>query len=299
MTKKTIHTYAFLIGAHISISDGFSEAITQGESIGCTCMQIFTKSNRQWHAKTITDEEAQRFKKTWKDSSIKDVIVHSSYLINIGSPDARTAEKSTHALIEELHRCAQLGITYLVLHPGARLEGPEEECLKRIAHNLDKALEATPTTTKILLETMAGQGSTVGATFKQLATIRDQVTHKRRVGYCLDTCHIFAAGYEFDTEKTYEALWYEFDKTLGLEHLKAIHMNDSKSERGSHVDRHESIGKGKIGTAAFKLLVNDPRFFNIIKVVETPKASLEDDRENIETLRGLLSAQTKKKLHVQ
>jgi deoxyribonuclease-4 len=294
--KKTMQAYTFLIGAHISISDGFSGAITQGESIGCTCIQIFTKSNRQWHAKPINPEDAKLFKKKWKDSTISDVIAHSSYLINIGSPDTATAKKSTQALAEELDRCAQLGITYLVLHPGSRLDASPEETLTTIARNLDIALEASDPSTVVLLETMAGQGSTVGANLEQLAAIRKQVTNKKRIGFCVDTCHIFAAGYDFTTKAHYEAFWKHFDDVLGLNHLKAIHLNDSKKEFGSRVDRHEMIGKGKIGTEAFELLCNDPRFFNVVKIVETPKDSLEDDRKNIETLKGLLSKETKKKL---
>lgn len=296
MTKKTLHTYTFLIGAQMSISDGFSGAITQGESIGCTCIQIFTKSNRQWHAKKIDPTDAQLFKKTWKDSSIKDVIVHSSYLINIASPEAATAKKSTDALIEELERCAQLGITYLVLHPGARLHAVENDSLLKVAEHINAALAATQSSTTILLETMAGQGSTVGDTFEQLATIRKHVKDKKRVGFCVDTCHIFAAGYDFSTKKGYDALWEKFDKVLGLKNLKAIHMNDSKGPLGSHIDRHEAIGKGKIGKEAFSFIVNDPRFFDTIKVLETPKDSLVDDQKNIETLKSLLSKETKKML---
>lgn len=287
-----------LLGAHMSISGGFEKAIEQGISIGCTTIQLFTKSNRQWHAKAITKAEADAFRAAVKESNIDPVIAHATYLINIGSPDSAIEKKSIKAVIDELERCHLLGIPYLVLHPGSHVQTDEELCLERIAKNLDIILEADTGHTKILLEVMAGQGSTVCYAFEQIATVHKLTHHKKRIGVCFDTCHAFAAGYDFSTHAKYEAMWDKFEKVIGLEHLKAIHVNDSKKELGSHVDRHEDIGKGNIGLEAFRLLFNDPRFFDIPKVLETPKEDLADDARNMHTIKKLLSDQTRKKLNV-
>lgn len=288
---------SFLYGAHMSIAGEPAKAIERGESIGCTAIQIFTKSNRQWHAKPITDKEAESFKQTWKNSSIISIIAHASYLINIGSPNKDVEYKSVHALGLEMERCNKLNIPYLVLHPGSHTNGDEQACLERISKNLDDLFDIYDGCT-ILLETMAGQGTNVGYTFEQLALIIKHSKHKRRLGICLDTCHVFAAGYDLRTEKSYKAMWEHFDNTIGINKLKAIHMNDSKQELGSQVDRHTDIEKGKIGTKTFELLCNDPQFFDIPKVLETPKEDLSDDKRNMDTLLGLLSTKTKKLLHV-
>jgi len=294
MHKK--HT--LLYGAHMSIAGEIKRAIDRGESIGCTAIQIFTKSNRQWHAKPITEKEATDFKDTWKNSSIKSVIAHASYLINIGSPDKNIEHKSVNALKVEMERCDMLDIPYLVLHPGSHSNTDIPECLKRIAHNLDELFQAVPHCS-ILLETMAGQGTNVGSTFEQLAQIIKYSQHKKRLGVCMDTCHIFSAGYDFTTEKSYNELWKNFDNIIGINKLKAIHVNDSKQALGSRIDRHTDIGKGKIGLKGFELLFNDPQFFDIPKILETPKKEgLDEDKKNMETLIGLLSTKTKKLLGV-
>jgi len=293
MHKK--HTLLF--GAHMSIASELKLAIERGESIGCTAIQIFTKSNRQWNAKTITQKEAAEFRQTWKDSSITSVIAHAAYLINIGSPDKDIEHKSVNALKLEMERCVTLDIPYLVLHPGSHSNTDEQACLERIAYNLDQLLEAVPGCC-ILLETMAGQGSSVGYTFEHLAQIIQYSHHKKRLGICLDTCHVFAAGYDFTTEKSYHSMWEHFDKTIGINKLKMIHVNDSKQVCDSRVDRHTDIGKGKIGLKPFELLFNDPRFFDIPKILETPKDSLADDERNMETLVDLLSKKTRTLLHV-
>ncbi len=287
-----------LLGAHMSIAGGFEKAIERGASIGCTTIQIFTKSNRQWHAKPITQEEAALFRAATKESVIDPIVAHATYLINIGATNQAIEKKSISAAIEELERCAMLGIPYLVLHPGSHTNTDEQECLKRIAANLDKILNAVPGDTKILLEIMAGQGSTVCYSFEQLAFIRNHAHHKNRIGVCFDTCHAFAAGYEFSTPESYKAMWDEFDATIGLEHLEVIHVNDSKKERGSHVDRHEDIGKGAIGLLAFELLFNDPQFFDTPKILETPKDDLSDDLRNMRTIKNLLSKATERSLNV-
>lgn len=294
----TSHKHRLLLGAHVSTAGGFEKAIERGEALGCTTIQIFTKSNRQWHAKKITDEEADLFIKAQKQSSIDPVIAHCSYLINIGSPKKDIEKKSVAALIEEVQRCDKLKIRGLVLHPGAHLGSDEQECLKRIAENLDTVFEKTETKTTILLETMAGQGSTIGNSFEQLATIYNHSAHKRKIEFCLDTCHVFAAGYDLRTEKTYDALWKKFNDILGIDKLGAIHVNDSKKSLGCHVDRHEDIGKGELGLEAFRLIFNDPRLFDIPKIIETPKDDPEEDARNLATIRHLIAPTTRKKLGI-
>jgi deoxyribonuclease IV len=288
---------SLLLGAHMSIAGQLSNSIVRGESIACTARQIFTKSNRQWHAKELSQEEIDEFKKTWKESSIQTIVTHASYLLNIGSADHHLEKKSLDALKIEFSRCAELAIPYLVMHPGSHTNTSEDVCLERISKNIDIVLEHIPHGT-ILLETMAGQGSQVGYTFEQLARIITQSRHKKRIGVCFDTCHAFAAGYDFTTEKTYLALWEHFDATIGIEKLKVIHLNDSQKELGSRVDRHADIGKGKIGLKAFELIFNDPRLFDVPKILETPATELADYRKNMDILEGLLSKKTKEKLGV-
>ncbi|HLJ31844.1 MAG TPA: deoxyribonuclease IV [Candidatus Babeliales bacterium] len=287
-----------LFGAHMSIAGEFKRAIERGESIGCTAIQIFTKSNRQWHAKAIGEKEAMEFKESWKASSITSIVAHASYLINIGSPDKAIEHKSVNALKIEMERCAMLDIPYLVLHPGSHSHTDEKICLERISHNLDELFKQVDGCS-ILLETSAGQGTNVGYNFEQLAYIIKLSHHKNRLGVCFDTCHAFTAGYDFTTEKSYHDLWKQFDKIIGLNKLKAIHVNDSKQVLGSCIDRHADIGKGKMGLKPFELLFNDPQFFDIPKILETPKKDgLEKDKKNMETLVSLLSSKTKKALHV-
>lgn len=286
MIKKQ---HRLLLGAHMSIAKGFAKAIEDGASIDCTTIQIFTKSNQQWHAKPLSSQEIEEFKEASKKYNITPTIAHAAYLINLGSPDAATAKKSIAAVTIELNRCEQLGIAYLVLHPGSHLATNEEECLLRIAHNLDLALADAPGQTIVALEIMAGQGSSVCYSFEHLATIINNSSYKDRIGICFDTAHAFAAGYDFRTEKSYANLWEQFDAVIGLNNLKVVHINDSKKDLGSYVDRHENIGKGTIGLEAFRLLFNDIRFFDVPKILETPKKTLEEDALNMETLKSLIS----------
>jgi len=296
MQKK----HQLLLGAHMSITGGFEKALERGESIGCSVIQIFTKSNRQWRAKPLTSESIKTFKNAFKKSPIQLVVAHASYLINIGSDKPEINKKSIEALKIELQRCEMLGIPYLILHPGSCGTLSEKECIEKIAENLNHVLHSVPGDSMILLETMAGQGSNMGYRFEQLKEIYTRIKNKKRVGFCFDTCHTFAAGYGLKTPNEYNALWKEFDTILGLEKLKAIHINDSKRKQGSQVDRHEHIGKGKLGLEPFKLLFNDPRFFDIPKILETPKEKdLKDDIINLKTIRNLLSPETKKILHVK
>ena len=287
-----------LIGAHMSIAGGMEKSVERGLAVGCTTMQIFTKSNRQWGAKVLTQQDCDTFKHAVKESGIAPVVVHATYLINIGSPKKETVEKSVDAIVKELERCHKLGIPYLVLHPGAHLKTDEDACLTRIANNLDAAFSRAKSNTMILLETMAGQGSTVCYLFEHIAAIIKRSKNTRRIGVCFDTCHVFVAGYDFTTKKTYEVMWQKFDDVIGLHKLKAIHVNDSKKGLGARVDRHEDIGKGAIGLTAFELLFNDPRFFAVPKILETPKEELSDDLCNIATIKKLISKKTRDILDV-
>lgn len=279
--------HSLLFGAHMSIAGEISHAIDRGESIQCTSIQIFTKSNRQWQAKPIAENDAEAFKQKLKNSSITSVIAHASYLINIGSPNPDAEKKSLEALDIEFKRCAQLSIPYLVLHPGSYTTSDEQTCIKQISKNLDILLAHNPQGA-ILLETMAGQGSQVGHTFEQLAHIIHLAEHKNRIGICFDTCHAFASGYDFREEQSYNHMWQEFDTIIGLEKLKAFHLNDSHKDLGSRVDRHADIGQGKIGLKAFELLFNDTRFFDVPKILETPRTELSDYRRNMDILEGLI-----------
>lgn len=289
MQKK----HSLLLGAHMSIATHIKLAIEKGESIGCSAIQIFTKSNRQWRAKEISESDALIFKQSWKSSSIKSVLSHAAYLINIGSPDKDYEMKSLEAAIVELSRCNQLSIPYLVLHPGFHSETDEKECLVKIGKNINKIFKSVDGA-GILLEIMAGQGSQVGYSFEQLATIIDQINDKERIGICFDTCHAFAAGYDLKTEDAYHNTWKEFNKIIGIEKIKAIHINDSKNDLGSYKDRHSDIGKGMLGLKSFELLMNDPTFFDVPKILETPHPNdLADYKRNIEVLKGLINDKTK------
>jgi len=289
------HQHHLLLGAHISISGGFYAAISRGQAIGCTAIQIFTKSNQQWAAKSITQEQIDRFLTTWQNSTVKSVIAHASYLINIGSPSEKTLAQSRASLQNELQRCDLLEIPHLVLHPGNHLQTDELSCLQRIANTINTIFDAHDSKTMLLLETMAGQGSNVGHSLEQIATIIDLVENKKRIGVCIDTCHLFAAGYDFRTPENYQLFWHQFDEFIGLSKLKAIHLNDSKKECNSRVDRHEHIGKGKIGLQPFELLMNDPRFFDVPKIIETPKVDFfKEDAMNLATLKSLIWPETKK-----
>jgi len=298
----TVKKHRLLLGAHMSISGGLEKSIERGESIGCTTIQIFTKSNRQWHANPLTKEAIEVFKTTASNSSINPIVAHATYLINIASPDTKTEKLSLDALTKELITCNELGIPYLVLHPGSYVSGKHEDGLKRIIQNLDQAIESAAGKTIIALEIMAGQGSALCSSFEQISTVIQGSHHKSKLGVCFDTCHAFAAGYDMTTKKQYDKMWEDFDATIGLEKLKVIHINDSKKGLGSHVDRHEHIGKGELGLEPFRLLFNDKRFFDIPKILETPKVTMEPFKEdimNMETIKKLLSQETKKLLNVE
>ena len=259
--------HRLLLGAHMSTSGGLEKSIERAESIGCTTLQIFTKSNRQWQAKELTEGQIALFKNAATQSRLSPVVAHACYLINLAAPDDTIYKKSIDALKIELARCTQLGIQFLVLHPGSAGDQKPEQALNRIvALGLNSALEDYNGQTLLLLENMAGQGSSMGSTLEQLAYMRNNALYGKKIGICLDTCHLFAAGYDLTSQNKYEDFWSSFYTIIGIPHLKVIHLNDSKKELGSHVDRHEDIGKGKIGLQAFQLLMNDPRLFDVAKI---------------------------------
>ncbi len=277
-----------LLGAHVSIAGGFDKAVIRGENIGCDSIQIFTKSQRQWSAKKIDESQVKLFKKALSRSRIKAVVVHTAYLINLASPKKDTLEKSQKAFLEEMDRAETLGIPYLVHHPGAHLDVGEKKGIELIAEGLNISLSARRGYKVMpLLETTAGQGTNLGYKFEELVAIRDLLEEKEWVGVCLDTSHIFAAGYDIRTKDAYEKTMETFDEIIGLSLLKAVHLNDSKIDLGKRVDRHEHIGKGKIGLEAFSFLVNDERLKSIPGCLETP-GSEEDFKKNLQTLRTLL-----------
>lgn len=263
-----------LLGAHTSIVGGLHKAIEQAESIGGTTMQIFTKNSKAWFGKKITNQEEELFKSTFKKSKLARIMAHASYLINLASKNRSTERKSVTSLKHELHRCEQLEIPYLVLHPGSHVGQGEEVGIRKIVKNLDTVLQDATGKTKILLETMAGQGTNLGSTFEQIKEMIKGCKHKKHLGVCLDTCHIFVAGYDLKSEAGYNQTIDNFFKIIGIRKLKAIHINDSKTGFGSKKDRHESIGKGKIPLKVFRLIMNDKRLEKIPKVLETPDPSL-------------------------
>jgi len=292
----TTQKIPLLLGAHVSTEGGLFNALKRGSSIGCTAIQIFTRNNRQWSHPPLSEEEVSLFLNEKKKLNIECVISHASYLINLASDKEAVLGRSISALKKELDRCNALEIPYLVLHPGSHLTLGEEKGLKQLAQLLDSVLKEYKGSTMILLETMAGQGSSLGKTFEQLGWLLKNISEKSKVGICVDTCHIFAAGYSFSTKEQYEELWSTFEKEVGIERIKAFHLNDSKKECDSRVDRHEDIGKGKIGEEGFKLLMNDSRFLKTPKVLETPKEDIQDDVRNMKVLIDLISPTNKKKL---
>jgi len=282
------------LGAHESIAGGLVNAFDRGHTATCDSIQIFTKSNRQWKAKPLEDEEVaawrERMQAEEQSGGIFPVVAHTSYLINIGSPKEETWGKSYDALKIEVERCEMLGIPYLALHPGSHLKAGEEAGLANIARALSQIHAETPGfQTMVCLEHMAGQGTNMGATFEQLAWLLDHTDQGERLGVCLDSCHLYAAGYDVRTPAGYTATMEEFDRIVGLERLKVVHLNDSMHELGSQRDRHAHIGEGTIGLEGFRNFVNDPRLVDLPGLLETDKSDdLHEDIENLERLRSLI-----------
>lgn len=260
-----------LLGAHISIADGLHEALYAGQAIGATTVQIFTANQRQWSTKPIEPEEKKLFSHALKETGMSKIASHASYLINLGSPKQEVRSKSITAFRKEIDRCRALGISFLVFHPGAALDAPKEDCLDAIVDallSMEDALEGNAL--HLLLETTAGQGSTVGATFEELAYIIEHTSSRIPVGVCLDTCHVFAAGYDLRTEVDLEKTLQLFEKSVGIKFLRAMHINDSLAELGARIDRHSPIGEGFIGKNGFSAIMREPRLFALPKYLETP-----------------------------
>ncbi len=287
------------LGAHMSAAGGVYKAFSRGHDAGCDSMLVFTKSNRQWKAKPLSDEDVAAYKTAVVDHpDLFPVAVHASYLINIASPVAETWEKSANALRIEVDRAGLLGIPLLTFHPGSHMKSGEEAGLDKIAEGLKRVLAETAETapnTTICLETMAGQGTNLGYKFEHLAHIIEKVDGGDRLGVCVDTCHVFAAGYDIRTAAAYAETMAEFDRVVGLQHIKCFHFNDSKFDLGQKKDRHEHIGRGFIGSEGFASFINDPRWADHAAHLETPKTEKDDDgneidmdMENLKMLRSLI-----------
>ncbi len=281
-----------LLGAHMSTAGGLSTAFERARSIGINTMQIFTKNQNRWEQKPATSEEIARWFAAQAATGIGPVISHAAYLLNLGTPDDALWEKSVRALIDELTRAEQLDILGVVLHPGAHMGTGEAAGIARIIAGLDAAHAATPGyRTLTLVETTAGQGTALGYRFAQLQAILNGVKAPERIGFCFDTCHVFAAGYDIRTAEAYAATMAEFDRLAGLDRIRCFHFNDSKKGLGARVDRHDHIGTGVLGLQAFANILNDPRFAAVPMVLETPKSDdMHEDVENLRILRSLIRA---------
>jgi deoxyribonuclease-4 len=281
-----------LLGAHVSIAGGINRSAERAGDIGCRAFQIFTKNSNQWREKEITKKEAQEFRELVASAGFSHVISHDSYLINVASPDEALQKRSVNALSREMERANRLGLDFVVMHPGAHKGAGVDEGLKRVSESLEEVLAGTPDDgTCLLLETTAGQGSSLGSRFEELSELIGNLGADGRVGVCLDTCHIFAAGYDIRNRDSFESTMEEFDRVIGVERLRMLHLNDTLKEFGSRVDRHFHIGKGNIGLEGFRLIVNDERFRSLPMIIETPKG--EDDRldrENLALLRKLAAS---------
>lgn len=275
-----------LIGAHISVAGGLHRAYQRADAAGCESMQIFTRNQRQWSNDPLSFREIEEFYRASKDSSVRKVVSHASYLINLGGND-HVRGKSEEALISELERCRHLSIDDVVLHPGFALESTGEAALARVSASLLKVLEATSDIkVRILLETMAGQGSVLGGDISEFSAIMDHLEGHPRIGFCVDICHVFAAGYEIRTHESYNRLVGLLEKHVGLERIHCWHLSDSKMDKGSKKDRHQHLGEGTIGLEPFSMLVNDVRFDNVPAILETPKEGIGDEG-NLSLLRKL------------
>jgi deoxyribonuclease-4 len=279
-----------LLGAHMSIGGGVHTAIERGRSIQCTAIQIFVKNNMQWFARPLAREEIRAFLEHRQRGELRSIFAHANYLINLAATNPQFIANSIRALSEELTRADQLELPFLVLHPGAHLGAGEEAGLDKIVASINRVFRKIPKVqTRIALETTAGQGSCLGHRLEQIAHIIENVREPERLCVCLDTAHVFAAGYEIGSEAGAKKTFREFDRLIGLNRLAAIHVNDSKTARGSRVDRHQHIGKGQIGLDAFRFIMRDRRFRKIPKVLETPKGKeMREDVANLRTLRGLI-----------
>ena len=278
------------MGAHMSISGGLYKAIQRIQKVGGTALQIFSKNQRQWRVPSLTEESIQTFKEEWQKWGRYPVAVHTSYLINLAAKNKDILKRSVSAFADELKRAALLGIPFVIIHPGSHGGEGVKTGLKKVVQSLDRSLELSETTeVMILLETTAGQGTNLGASFEELAFILEKSKYQEKLGVCVDTAHIFAAGYGLRTPTAYARTFDLLEKNIGLSRVRFFHLNDSRTALGSRKDRHEHIGQGQIGLAGFKLLLNDPRFQDHPMVLETPKGKdLLEDIENLKVLNSLL-----------
>jgi len=285
MNSKTSRKF---VGAHVSASGGVFNAPMNATAIGAKAFALFTKNQRQWNAKDLDTQTIERFKMELEKSGIlpKHVLPHDSYLINLGHPEEEQRQKSLAAFLDEVQRCALLGLDRLNFHPGSHLKKiPEDVCLDKIAEAMNRTLNQT-SGVSLVLENTAGQGSNLGWRFEHLAHIIDKIEDKSRVGVCIDTCHMFTAGYDIRTRETYETTWAEFERVVGFKYLMGMHINDSKPDLGKHVDRHDSLGKGKIGLDAFGFIMNDARMDDIPLILETIDETIW--KEEIELLYSFI-----------
>ena len=281
-----------LLGAHFSVAGGIHKALYTACDYGCTACQVFTKNASTWRERILSDAHIEAFDRARKETGIAAIAAHTAYLINLGSPEADKFDRACTALAHEMARAAALSIPWVVHHPGAHMGAGEAAGIDRIAQGVSRVLGEGPDNGPLLLlETCAGQGTTLGHTFEQLAAICEKVEQPDRLGFCLDTCHVFAAGYDLRTEPAYEKTMAFFDAILGLDRLKLIHLNDALRELGSRIDRHTHIGKGEIGAEGFSQIMNDPRLAGVPKILETPKTKgdIDWDRRNLDRLLDMVS----------
>ncbi len=276
------------IGAHVSASGGVELAPANAHEIGATAFALFTKNQRQWEARPLTKQSIDAFRNNCEKFGYKphQILPHDSYLINLGHPEPEALQKSRNAFLDEMQRCEQLGLDRLNFHPGSHLnQTTEEQCLTTIAESINLTLDKTSGVIAVI-ENTAGQGSNLGFSFYQLKKIIDQVNDKSRVGVCIDTCHAYSAGYDIKTKAGFEKVFAEFVEVVGFEFLKGMHLNDTKKELGSRVDRHDSLGKGFLGLELFECIMNDPRFDGIPLILETPDETIW--AEEIQTLKNMI-----------
>ncbi len=278
-----------LLGAHESGAGGLHLAFDRLLQVGGEALQLFTRNQRQWNPHPLTADEISLFRAAWQQAGHLPVASHASYLINLASGKQELIDKSITALVAEIHRCEQLGISFVVIHPGSHGGDGIDVGLTRFTKALDLALDETGAGVTVLLETTAGQGTGLGSRFEELAFILEHSRVPQRLGVCVDTCHIFAAGYDIRTLSAYTQTMEEFDRLVGVGRIKFFHLNDSKQKLANRVDRHEHIGQGAIGLDGFRSLLNDPRFADHPMTLETPKGDdLQEDRDNLQVLRGLI-----------
>lgn len=280
------------LGVHTSIAGGIHRSLIRGEELGCKVIQIFSSSPNQWETRPLTPEITARFRQTVLRTGIEPVSIHSSYLINLGSPSRQQGKKSVLALLEELERAEALGVPFVIAHPGSHGGSGEKKGLDRIARRIDELHRHTSGfRTRILLETTAGQGNALGYRFEHFQCLYHRIREPECLGICLDTCHVFAAGYDIRSMESVQDTLGRFHNLIGLQRLYVIHLNDSKTPLGSHVDRHEHIGQGKIGRKGFRNLLKDPRLKKLPMVLETPKGKgtgVAEDKKNLRAIRSLL-----------